>query len=145
MTKPKKEVQTLTETKVELVEVVKLRPQFIDEYLEADQKEKEWKKLKENLRPQVLAFLKTQSLDDIYWKQTGGKPKYDIEKMYEFFLDRLPPSRMDECTIKTFDQTKLDELFLEGYYTVEELDGLYVTPEKTDAVEIPENRKRKKE
>ena len=144
MTKPKKDVETLTETKVELVEVVKLRPQFIDEYLEADQQEKHWKKLKESLRPDVLLFLKTQSLDDIYWKQTGGKPKYDLPRMYEFFKGRLPPEVMEEATVKTFNQDKLDELFVEGYYTKEELDGLYMIPEKTDAVEIPENRKRKK-
>lgn len=145
MPKPKKDIDTLTETKVELVEVIKLRPQFIDEYLEADQKEKEWKKLKENLRPQVLEFLKGQSLDDIYWKTTGGKPKYDLPKMYQFFKDRLPPEAMEAATIKTFDQTKLDELFIEGYYTKEELNGLYSLPEKTDAIEIPENRKRKKD
>lgn len=148
MAKPKKEQKIeplpFAEALPELRETIKLRPQFIDEYLEADQKEKEYKNLKESLRPDVLSFLKEQSLDDIYWKQTGGKPKYNLEKMYEFFKGRLKPKRLDQCTIKTFDQTKLDELFLEGYYTKEELNGLYDIPDKVDAIEIKANRQKKK-
>lgn len=138
--------ETKTETKITLKEEIKLRPAFIDEFLEADKQEKFWKAKKEELDTDLRTFLRENPLlDDIYLNKVNIKPKFDPVKLYAFFKKLLPQERLEAATIPFIDESQLDQLYAEGYFEFDKLpEDLYVIPKQQERLEIPINRIKKK-
>jgi len=141
----KKEPLPFKEPAPQLKTTVILRPAFIDEYIEAVEQEGFWKKKKEGLRPETLAFLKEQKLEDIYWSRTKPKPKYDPVELYKYLEDKVPHKMLEEITIKSIDIDRLDELYIAGYFLPTAIpENCFAEREGSDTINIPANRKRKK-
>jgi hypothetical protein len=144
----KRITETLLKTAkpLRLKEEIKLRPAFVDEYLEADKNEKIWKKKKDEIKIELLPFLRENPLlEDIYIARPKGKPKYDPDKLYEWVVSQnLPPEVLEEITIKTIDTDKLSEIYKRNLIGLPPED-CYEVKEDSERLEIPANRRRKKD
>jgi hypothetical protein len=141
MKKPFKE-ETITLKVVD----VKLRPAFLDDYIEARTQETFWKKKKEELQAEVKEYLKDNPIhEDIYYVKSSKKPTYDPVKLYEWLADLLEDEVLDPITttVKSVDPAHLDELLVAGYIDDVPKD-CYAIKEGGERIEIPMNRKRKK-
>lgn len=114
------------------------------EYLKAREKAAYWKKQEEAYRPAAMADLWENDYSDVFITKSSDRRKLIPSKFLEFLKDIVPPPILMSYTIEVLDTSRVDELFLKGYFDPLELPPwVYETKLGAERIEIPANRKRK--
>lgn len=116
------------------------------EYLKAREKAAYWKKQEEAFRPGAMADLWANDYSDVFITRSSDKRKLIPSKFLEFLQDVVPPAVLWDYTIEVLDTSRVDELFERGYFDPLDLPPwVYETKPGAERIEIPANRKRKKD
>jgi hypothetical protein len=127
----------------------------IDEFIERKAKLNQEVKEVEALRQQILPLLKKHSYDDIFYDTRNKSVKFDREGLYNWVCQSLEKSVkgikkrrliLNEIRVPAIDESKLDWLYKQGYINTMAMPAeVWENPGVTESVEIPANRKRKKD
>lgn len=112
-------------------------PEELNEYIEAKAQVNKWTKKCEQLRPTVLSLLKKNNYEGIHWSRPKGNPKFDPALLYEFIKSKVPPEILTQVTIPVIDETKLDDLYADHYFELEDIPSeCYSEGKSSDRINI---------
>ena len=82
-------------------------------------------------------MLKANNYEGIHWSKPKGSPKFDPAKLYEFIKSKVPAEILAQVTIPSIDETKLDDLYADHYFELEEIpDSCYSEGKASDRINI---------
>lgn len=116
-------------------------PEELQEYIQAKAEENKWKKRVEELRPTVLSLLKANNYEGLYWSKAKSF-KFIPDKLYEFVASKVPPEVLEAVTIRTIDESKLDDLYADHYFELEDIgEKCYDGGKYSDRINIAREKK----
>lgn len=116
-------------------------PDEIKKYIEASKEEAKWKRVKEGLRPSILQQLKENNYEGIHWSKTKSF-KFYPDKLYEFVKSKVSPEVLESVTIRSIDESKLDDLYADHWFEVEDIpEEAYEGGKYTDRINITREKK----
>lgn len=108
-----------------------MRPNYIDQYIQADKLEKDAKAIKEKLRDEVINYLRTNDGDVGVKLSSTIKEKLSSEIICAWAKHTLTPQIEEKLYTKVFDPNAFTDLIRAGIIKVESLPKDYkeVKPE----------------
>lgn len=96
---------------------------YMDKYWELDQQIKALEAQREELKPQVLQFLREQSHPLYTFSTSKTSVKIDPFKIYDWLSKsgKVPPEKLESLATHSLAPEALDLLFLEKYYVEEDI------------------------
>jgi len=122
-------------------EILKMLPDELRQYIEAAKEEAKYKKIKDGLRPTILGLLKGGKYEEAYWSQVKNF-EFIPDKLYEFVASKVPPNVLETVTIRTIDESKLDDLYADKYFELDDIpEECYKSGKTQDRINITRPKK----